>query len=157
VLGLGNPILTDDGIGITVVREAKARFKPEGPDGDVTFTEASVGGFRLLSVLTGYDRAILVDAIQTAGGQPGDVGRLQVGGMGASLHSGCTHDLTLAGALALGRHLGVPLPHDDQIQIVAIEAEDVLTFGEQCTPAVQAGAARAVEMVLQELGGQGVE
>jgi hydrogenase maturation protease len=156
VLGLGNPILTDDGIGICVVHEAKARFTAEVPDDDVTFAEASVGGFRLLSVLTGYDRVLMVDAIQTPGGQPGDVGRLEVGSLHASLHSGCTHDLTLAGALALGRHLGVPLPRDDQIQIIAIEAEDVLTFGEQCTPAVEAAAARAVEMVLQELEGPAV-
>jgi hydrogenase maturation protease len=156
-LGLGNPILTDDGIGIYVVREAQALYTPEVPDDDVTFAEASVGGFRLLSVLAGYDRAILVDAIQTPGGQPGDVGRLSVGGVGASLHSGSTHDLTLVGALALGRHLGVPLPHDDQITILVIEAEDVLTFGEQCTPAVQAATARAVEMVLQELGDRAVE
>ena len=54
VLGLGNPILSDDGVGIHVVREVAARSLPNW----VTCTEASVGGLRLLEVLAGYERAI---------------------------------------------------------------------------------------------------
>jgi Ni,Fe-hydrogenase maturation factor len=46
VLGLGNPILTDDGVGIHVVRAAAARCVSAN---GVTFTEASVGGLQLPS------------------------------------------------------------------------------------------------------------
>jgi hydrogenase maturation protease len=144
VLGLGNPILTDDGVGIHAVRAAAARAQCDG----VTFAEASVGGLRLLDILTGYERAILVDAIQTPGGRPGEITLLHPNDLRASRHSGSTHDLSLPGALALGRQLGLALPNDQAIAIVAVEAEDVLTFGESCTSAVAAAIPSAVERVL---------
>ena len=147
VLGLGNPILTDDGVGIHVTRAVLAHGLPEGVD----CAEASVGGLRLLDAIAGYDRVVMVDAIQTQGGRPGQIYRLHAGDLRQSLHSGSTHDLSLSGALALGRGLGMALPEDEAITILAVEAEDVLTFGETCTPAVEAALPRAVEAVLGEL------
>jgi hydrogenase maturation protease len=147
VLGLGNPILTDDGIGIHVVRELMARSLPD----NVTCAEASVGGLRLLEVIAGYERVILVDAIQTRNGKPGDIHRLHADDLRASLHAGSTHDLSLAGALRLGRSMGMALPEDKSIVIIAVEVEDVLTFDEKCTPAVAAAIPRAAEAVLAEL------
>jgi len=149
VLGLGNPILTDDGAGIHVVRAAAARISPES---SVTFAEASVGGLRLLDMLEGYERVILIDAIQTGDGHPGDVYRLGPDDLQVSLHSGSTHDLSLSGALALGRGLGMALPNNEDTIILALEAEDVLAFGEACTRAVAGAIPRAVELVLSELG-----
>jgi len=145
ILGLGNPILTDDGVGIHVVRAVAASL----PHKDLAFAEASAGGLRLLDVLAGYNHAILVDAIQTSGGRPGEIYLLHPNDLRASLHSGSTHDLSLPGALTLGRQLGMALPTDDALVIVAIEAEDVLTFGETCTPAVQAAIPQAVQMIGQ--------
>lgn len=144
ILGLGNPILTDDGVGIHVVRAVAVGARCEG----VTFAEASVGGLRLLDILSGYDRVILVDAIQTPEGQPGAIYLLHPNDLRASLHSGSTHDLSLPGALALGRQLGLVLPADEAVTIVAVEVKDVLTFGESCTPAVAAAIPTAVRMVL---------
>ena len=147
VIGLGNPLLTDDGVGILVVRAAETRCQQDG----VTFAEASVGGLRLLDCLAGYERVIIVDAIQTRDGRPGDLHRLHPNDLPATTHSGSTHDLSLPGALALGRGVGLALPADRAIAIIAIEVEDVLTFGETCTPAVAAAIPRAVEAVLAEL------
>jgi len=144
IVGLGNAILTDDGVGIHAVRAVAARTQPA----DLVFSEASVGGLRLLDTLAGYERVILVDAIQTPGGRVGDVYLLHPNDLRASLHSGSTHDLSLPGALALGRQLGLVLPTDDAVTIVAVEVEDVLTFGESCTPAVAAAIPWVVEMVL---------
>ena len=145
VLGLGNPILTDDGVGIYVVRAA-ARAAQHGAH--VTFAEASVGGVRLLEVMAGYERVVIVDAIRTPGGTPGAVYRLGPGDVRASLHAGSTHDLSLPGALALGRGVGLSLPADKEMVIIAIEVEDVLTFGEACTPAAAGAIPRAVQEVL---------
>jgi hydrogenase maturation protease len=149
VLGLGNPILTDDGIGIHVVRELMARPLPN----NVICNEASLGGLRLLEVITGYERVIIVDAIQTPDGKPGDIYRLRADDLRASLHAGSTHDLSFAGALRLGRSMGMALPNDENIIIFAIEVVDVLTFGEECTPEVVSAIPRAVEAVLAELRG----
>jgi hydrogenase maturation protease len=149
VLGMGNTILCDDGIGIYVARVLAERFQRD----DVTFAEASVGGMRLLDVIAGYGRIIMVDAIKTGEGKPGDIYRLSPHDLKMSLHSGSTHDLSLLGALALGRGMGMQLPDDEGFVIIAIEVEDVLTFGEECTPAVAEAIPRAVEVVLAELGG----
>lgn len=151
VLGLGNPILTDDGVGIHVVRQVAAHFQPAAGD-SVTFAEASVGGLRLLEVITGCDRLILVDAIQTPGGAPGQIHRLSVDDLRASRHAGSTHDLTFSGALAWGRRMGMPLPADEAITILAIDVTEVLTFGETLTPGVAAAVPRAIQSVLRELG-----
>jgi hydrogenase maturation protease len=165
VLGLGNPILTDDGVGIHVVRAVASRLAARSSQSRVRFAEASVGGIRLLEVLAGNDRVILVDAIQTPDGLPGDIIRLsagqscEIGGANglSSLHAGSTHDLSFQGALAWGRVTGMKLPDDDGILIVAIEAQDVLTFGECCTPAVAAAIPRAVDQVLGLLEDQKLE
>lgn len=147
MLGLGNPILCDDGVGIHVVRAAATRCQGRA----IAFAEASVGGLRLLDVLAGYDRVIMVDAIRTPGGKPGDVYRLHPYDLPSSLHSGSSHDLSLAEALALGQSLAMPLPADDSIVILAIEVEDTLSFGETCTPLVRAAILRAADLVLAEL------
>ena len=150
VVGLGNPILTDDGVGIYVARAVAAQCQRD----DVTFAEASVGGLRLLDVIAGYERVIMVDAIQTRDGKPGDIYRLHPNDLRVSLHSGSTHALSFPGALALGWGLGMMLPDDEAIAIIAIEVEDVLTFGETCTPAVAAAIPHAMEAVLAELGAE---
>jgi hydrogenase maturation protease len=145
VLGLGNPILTDDGVGIEVVRTLQSRVN----DPQVTLYESSLGGLNLLDILVGYDRAIIVDAIQTRDGTTGDVYRLSSNDFEPCLHVSCAHDLDFATALELGKKIGLQLPTD--ITIVAVEVQDVTTFGEECTPVVQVAISRAVDMVLQEL------
>lgn len=147
MLGLGNTILTDDGVGILVVREVARQCQRD----DVQFAEASVGGLRLLDVIGGYERIIMVDAIQTRDGVPGTIYRLHASDFRSSLHAGSSHDLSLAGALKLGRGLGMVLPEDDDFLILAVEVENVLDFGESCTPAVQAAIPRAIAAVLAEL------
>jgi hydrogenase maturation protease len=145
---MGNTILCDDGVGIYVVQEAAKCFQRDGVD----FADASVGGMRLLDVIAGYDRIIMVDAIKTVDGKPGDIHRLRPGDL-PTLHSGSTHDLSLIGALALGRGMGMQLPADEDFVIIAIEVEEVWTFGEECTLAVAEAIPRAVEAVLAELDG----
>jgi hydrogenase maturation protease len=146
VLGLGNPILTDDGVGIQIVRSLAGQL--DRPDVDVA--EASLGGLRLLDKAVGYDRLVLVDAIQ-AEGRAGQVYRLGPNDLRSSLHVASSHDLSLPAALELGRRLGLALPEDGAITIVAVEVEDVLTFGEVCTSQVQAAIPRAVQMVMHVL------
>ena len=147
VLGMGNTILRDDGIGIHVVREAAERHQQENVD----FSEASVGGLRILDVIAGYQRVVMVDAIQTRSGQPGDIYRLSPQDLKLSLHAGSSHDVSLPGALALGRAMGWTLPDDEDFIIIAIEVEDPFTFSEECTSAVEKAVPRAVDAVLAEV------
>lgn len=148
VLGLGNSILTDDAVGFAVAEEVSRRLHT----GDVTVTEASVGGLSLLELVVGYDRVIIIDAIQTGSREPGEVHRLRPDEFRGSVRAASTHDIRLASALELGAQLGMNMPK--QIVIFGIEAADVDTFGEQLTPAVAAAVPGAVDLVLDELASQ---
>lgn len=147
VLGLGNPVLTDDGVGFAVVEEVRKRL----PTADVTVSQASVGGLSLLELVVGYDRVVIVDAIRTPGGTPGEVHQLSPDEFRGSIRAASTHDVDLATALELGRQLGMEIP--DEMVILAIEAADVESFGEELTPSVAAAVPQAVELVLEQLAG----
>jgi len=90
-----------------------------------------------------------VDAIQT-GAVPGTIHLLTPDGI-ATQRSASAHDVNLATALEFGRRAGVALPENRHIQLVGIEAADVLTFCEQCTPDVAMAIPRAIEAVLDAL------
>jgi hydrogenase maturation protease len=149
VLGLGNPILTDDAVGILVAEEVSRRLHRE----DVVVQQASVGGLGLLELILGYDRVILIDAIQTEAGQPGQIHRLSPDQFRGNLRAASPHDVTLATALELGRRLHKDIPRE--ILVLAVEAADTQTFGEQLTAAVAAAVPEVVELVLGELESQG--
>jgi len=151
IIGLGNPILTDDGVGVKVAYAVRDALGSAGRDA-VTITEASVGGLRLMEMMEGYQQVILVDAIQTADGQPGTIYRLSLDDIASAVptqHSASAHDMNLPTAMEMGRRLGLALP--ERVEIFAIEAQDVVTFGEACTPQVAAVIPAVTEQVLQTL------
>ena len=148
VLGLGNPILSDDAVGIRVVEELEGKVDPK----EVTLVETTVAGLGLLDFLTGHDRAIIIDAIQTVGGQAGRIYRLDPEALDFTRHAASPHDVNLATALELGKRLELSLPQ--QIIIFAIEVADASTFSEECTPEVRRAIPACVEMIIQEINGE---
>jgi hydrogenase maturation protease len=146
ILGLGNPLVTDDSVGLRVAAEVKA-LVADRPGVEVG--EDYWGGLRLMERMVGFEAAIVIDAICT-GAPPGTIHRLGVHSI-PTQRSASSHDVNLPTALALGRHAGVALPCDEKILLVGIEAADILSFGEQCTPAVQAAIAPAVREVVEAL------
>lgn len=152
VIGLGNPILTDDGVGIYAARQV-ARSLP--PDGDVEVIELAAGGISLMEAMVGFERCILIDAMWKPEGQTGYVLVFDAGNLPDTLNAASVHDADLPTALRLGRSLGASLPADEAIQIVAVTAHDVLTFGEAPTPPVAAAIPQAAASVLRLLGCSG--
>jgi hydrogenase maturation protease len=146
ILGLGNPLVSDDSVGLRVVERLKPLLAGQ-PDLEVS--EDYWGGLRLMERLIGFDRAIVVDAIQT-GAPPGTIHRLTAEGI-STQRSASAHDVNLTTALEFGRRAGASLPENRHVHLVGIEAADVLTFSEKCTPAVEAAIPRAVEAVLEFL------
>lgn len=147
VLGMGNPILCDDGAGIWVARAVQEKLTRP----DVTVEESSLAGMDLLELLSGYDRAIIIDAIQGAGLKPGRVYRFGPEALTKTRHASSPHDTNFATALELGKKLGMALPVE--IVIFGIQVADVSTFSEQCTPDVERAIPRCVNRVLREIGG----
>jgi len=145
ILGMGNPILSDDGVGIHVARALEDRLNQQ----EITIAEDSLAGLDLLDRLVNFDRAIIIDAIKTEGGKAGQIYRLEPGAFDATRHATTPHDVNFATALELGNKLGLALPQ--QITIFAIEVEDVNTFSEECTPEVERAIPVCIDMVIREL------
>ena len=145
VLGLGNPLLGDDAIGLLVAGRLRERL--QGRD-DIDVQEDEAGGLRLMERLTGYERAIIVDAI-VSGGTPGTIRRLESGDL-PTQRTAIAHGIDLPRALELGRALGLAMP--SRVRVVAIEAASVLEFRHDLTPEVDAALEPAVAAVLEELG-----
>lgn len=138
VLGIGNPILTDDAVGILVARNVT------GVGADIK--EAPVGGLLLLDCIRGYDKVIVVDAVKT-GEKPGTVSVLTPKEIKRALHASSTHDVSFFEALQLGKVL-FPEEMPSEIVVVGIEAADVETFSETPTPSVLQAVPKAVTLVL---------
>ncbi len=154
VIGLGNPILTDDGVGVKVAYEVKKALNFQSPISNLHITEASAGGLRLMEMMVGYDRAILVDAFTNGRNQPGRIQRLTLEDLRAvspTQHSASAHDTTLVTALETGKKLGLHLP--DEVIIYAIDVENVIDFSEEPTTAVAEAIPEVVTAVLNEIGG----
>lgn len=144
VLGIGNPVLRDDSVGLVVARHFV---------GQVDTEILTTTGFDVLGKLLGYDRAVIVDGIRT-GRQPGSILELDPGDIAGGADFTGTHNLGLGATLDLGYRLfGNEMPA--QIRIVAVEVEDTTTFGTGCTASVAAAVPEAVERVRRYLNGTG--
>jgi len=145
VLGLGNPILSDDGAGIRVAQELGKKLN----DPQVTVAETSKAGISLLDSVIGYDQVIIIDAIQTKEGNAGQIYRMGPEDFSFAKHLSSPHQINLATALELGKMLNLAMPQ--KITIFAVEAKDVTKFSEKCTPEVERAIPEAVKMVVKEL------
>ena len=146
VLGVGNPILKDDGVGIHVIEELR---KKNLHTSDVSFDTAYTGGLNLLDMIRGYDKVILIDAISQEQGAPGKVRRILIHSA-TSLHLINPHDVSLAEALSLAQNLGeTSLPKE--IILIGIVVRQSYDFGETLSAEVQRAVPTAVRMVLSEL------
>jgi hydrogenase maturation protease len=136
ILGMGNPILSDDAIGIVLTKALHARLGPlAGVD---VIDECCVGGLNLLDLLGGYDRLIALDSIKTIDGVPGTWYAFDATALRETMNLRNVHDANFATALALGRKMGDHLPCDEECHIVAVEIDDNMTFSEELTPALRA-------------------
>jgi hydrogenase maturation protease len=145
VLGVGNPILSDDGVGIHVARELKTKRLP-----GVHVEELAASGLELLDMVVGFDKVVIIDAIQTKDGIPGEIHLLEEKDFEKAVHGSSPHGINIATALALGRKI-VPERMPKEVTFVAIEAEDLVNVKEQLTPKVAAAVPKVVKMVEDEI------
>ena len=152
VVGLGNPVRTDDAVGLRVVEALANQELPR----NVVLETAGTCGMGILDLVAGHDRLILVDAIEA--GQPtGTVLRLTAAEFEAHtpLHTASSHDADLMTALATGARLGLELP--SEIAIVAIQVADVTTLSEALTPEVEEAVGSAAQTVCEMLASRSMD
>jgi hydrogenase maturation protease len=130
VLGLGNDILGDDGVGLWLVDSLRDRPALAGFD----FETSEGAGLGLLDLLDGYERAVVVDCVAEEDGRPGRVQRLSAEDFETRSVDLSSHYAGLPQVLALGRRLGLTMP---DVQVLAVSVEDPYRIGTDFSPALQ--------------------
>jgi hydrogenase maturation protease len=149
LLGMGNPILTDDAVGIRAAQSLNRRLGPV--PGLVVREECCTGGLELLDVVEGFDRLIVLDSIKTAGGRPGDWYRFDGTALRETMHLNNVHDANFATAMELGRCMGVHVPREEDVHVLAVEISDNLTFCEHLSPELEAALPGIVDELHDEV------
>jgi hydrogenase maturation protease len=148
VVGLGNPILGDDGIGWRVAQGLQDSGNLP-PDVDVIYL--AVGGISLMEALVGYAKAIIIDAITTDQAPIGTVRSFLLDDLAnpSAGHLSSVHDTSLQDAMQIGRDLNLQLPNETIV--VAIEARKIYDFSEELSPEVSAAIPEAIRVTLEWL------
>jgi len=146
VLGIGNLILGDDGVGVHVANELKKHIKSP----DITVDEAITGGMNLLDLILGYDKAIIIDAVKSENSEKGEVKRILLNDF-TTMHSCNPHDVSLSEAINMAEKLGEDrIPKE--IVIIGIMMKQIpCEFGEELSEKIAAAVPKAVEMTIKEI------
>lgn len=142
ILGIGNPILTDDGVGIKIAQQIK------GGNPELEVIEACEGAFGLLDHVIGCDKLIIIDSIKTEKGKPGEVYKIELEELKPSLDLATSHGIGIASAFKVGEGLGYKMPQS--VSIYAVEVRDNTNFGEGCTKEVAERIPFIAKQILEE-------
>jgi len=142
ILGIGNPILRDDGVGVHVARRLQREL-----NNYKDIREEFTAGLDILELAKNYDKVVIIDAIKTRNGRVGSIYKLSLEDI-PTIHGVSPHDVSLAQAFEVGRKIMGRIP---EVVIYAIEVEDVTTFDEECTDEVKRAIPRVVELIKKEL------
>ncbi|MEI6206643.1 MAG: hydrogenase maturation protease [Desulfuromonadales bacterium] len=145
IIGMGNPLLSDDGVGIAVAHAVAEHLKHRM---DLTVTELHTGGIRLMEAMAGFKRAVVVDAM-LSGATPGTIRRFDPHVFVTTKNTFSSHDTDFATACDLGRMAGVHLP--EKVSFWGIEAREFDLFGERFTDEVSAAIPGTVNLIVAEI------
>jgi len=153
IIGLGNPILGDDGIGWVVaediqkiIEESPGQFK-----GEHDFMFLSLGGLSLMEMMVDYSNVLVIDSIHTGTHPNGTIFSLPLSRLPnlSSGHSTAVHDTSLTNALEVGKLMDFVLP--DEVWIVAIETDEIYTFSEEISDTVSKSIPKTLDIIQKML------
>lgn len=144
ILGLGNPLQADDGVGCRVIEALEGWELPP----DVEALDGGTPGIGLLHLLEGCRRAIIVDAAEM-GLPPGTIVRFRPDEVTLTGSAGrfSLHRTAVADALALAEALGEPLP---EMVFYGVQPGRI-GWGETLSPEVAAAVPQLVQAILREV------
>jgi hydrogenase maturation protease len=146
VLGLGNTLLGDDGVGILVTRELE---KALSPSNGYTVMESSLWGLALIDLILGYDHVIILDAIKTGRCPCGTIREIHLTDFTGLFDVSTPHFVGLPTVLKLGQQLGLNVP--SQITVIGIEVSDPYSLSEDLTPQLKRVFPRIVDRIMRKI------
>ena len=146
ILGIGNPLLGDDGVGVHIARQLKTHIS----DPQITIDESYTGGLNLLDLIRGYDRALLIDTIYRKEQTIGTVERYTLSDL-PTTHSCNPHDTSLSEAIRCAQQLGDhDIPQDIVIYGISLQ-EQCRVFTEKLSRNIQNAIPHAIDLIIQDL------
>ena len=150
IIGLGNPLLGDDGVGIFVARDVLQHLLSHQLDNSqVEVIESDVAGFDLLDLLSGITHAIIVDGHFRSNGHPGAIHYSNTAVELTSARLNAVHEIDLPAVLSLGHQLGYRMA--SRLSIYVVEVGDIYTFTSEISIPVQQAIPKVVSMILGEI------
>ncbi len=147
IMGIGNSLLGDDGIGVHIVRRLSRLIKDENVD----VVDANMGGLNLLDFILGYDKLVIIDAIMTNQSQVGEIYRLGQKEIGDPVYAVTSpHHFSLPAAIEIGRRL-FPNEMPKEVIVYAVGAQDVAQISEDMTDKVKKAIPGVISLVLEEI------
>lgn len=144
VMGLGNLVMSDDGLGSRVISELEKRFSP--PD-QVVLLDGGTLGLDLLPRLEGIDKLLIIDALQM-GAEPGTLFRLEGEEVPRAFANKLSvHQMGLQDLLAVAELQG-HLP--GELVVLGAQAA-VIEMRMELSPPVEAALEKVIAAVLTEL------
>jgi hydrogenase maturation protease len=140
ILGLGNPLLGDDSVGLRVARQLSIILKSQ----DLTIEEVSSGGLDILNLIADFEIATIIDAVQTSGGSAGTIYNFGIDEVIPSQIRN-THQLDFVSAIRLVKELGLKMPNT--IRVYAVEAPEIYEIRDKCSPMVDSAIIPCAEMI----------
>jgi hydrogenase maturation protease len=145
VLGIGNDILGDDGVGLHIAREVAHRVR----NGSIEVKETTAAGLNLLEMVRGYQRLIVTDAILMDSTDSGKIHRLTLKALGESRQL-TPHGAGLPAMLEVGKQL-YPGEMPEDVVIYAVETANVDYVTDEMTRSVSEAVPRAAQLILDDL------
>lgn len=146
ILGMGNKLFGDDGVGIIVAEKLEVSLnKYENIDIEVT----SWGGFRIIDLLSGYQSVIIIDALRTTQKPLGFIHRFDYKDLINSVRMVSFHDINFATAVEFAKLMDIPMPK--KIKILGIEVGETDQFTEELSQDVKNSVNDCINIILEEI------
>jgi hydrogenase maturation protease len=142
VLGIGNLLMGDEGVGVHAIRALEKEPLPAG----VALLDGGTGGFNLLSCLGEYPTVIVIDATMD-GGEPGTVRIIKPRFLSEYPRSLGAHDIGLRDLI----ESAVLLDTMPVVHLITVSIADISAMTTELTPAVQRALPQVVQSVRQIL------
>jgi len=147
ILGVGNPIVSDDRVGLAVAEELQ-KSPPRTVEGvELVIDIATEGGFEFTEKLAGFDGAIIVDSIITGECAVGTVREIGMNDLESTSRLLTSHGVGFKSAVEFGRTIGLKMPDENSIRILTVEIEDNLTVSEEMHPDVTKAVNEVTECI----------
>jgi len=146
ILGMGNKLFGDDGVGIVVSERLKELLNEFE---NIDIEETSWGGFRIIDILSGYQSVIIIDALRTNKKPIGFIHQFDYKDIINSVRMVSFHDINFATAVEFAKRMDIPMP--EKIKIFGIEVGETDQFTEEFTPDVKSSIENCKNIILQEI------